>query len=104
MVGAAARDDAAVYRIASDRALVSTVDFFTPIVDDPAAFGAIAAANSRSGVYAMGGTPLFALSVLAFPRALLGGGLAEQIVAAGAATLADPGAPVVGGHRRDDQH
>jgi selenide,water dikinase len=102
LIGAAAADDAAVFRIGPDRALVSTVDFFTPIVDDPAAFGAIAAANSLSDVYAMGATPLFALSVLAFPRSLLGGGLLERIVAGGAAKLAEAGVPVVGGHSIDD--
>jgi len=68
LVGAGARDDAAVYRIAPDRALVATVDFFTPIVDDPTAYGAIAAANALSDVYAMGATPLFALSIVGFPR------------------------------------
>jgi selenide,water dikinase len=78
------------------------VDFFTPIVDDPAAFGAIAAANSLSDVYAMGGTPLFALSLVAFPRQLLGRGLLERIVAGGAAKLAEAGVPVVGGHSIDD--
>jgi selenide, water dikinase len=102
LIGAEAADDAAVFRIGPDRALVSTVDFFTPIVDDPAAFGAIAAANSLSDVYAMGGTPLFALSVLAFPRRLLPGGLVERMVAGGAAKLAEAGVPVVGGHSIDD--
>jgi selenide,water dikinase len=102
LIGTAAADDAAVFRIGPDRALVSTVDFFTPIVDDPEAFGAIAAANSLSDVYAMGGTPLFALSVLGFPRALLGRGLLERIVAGGAAKLAEAGVPVVGGHSVDD--
>jgi selenide, water dikinase len=102
LIGAAAADDAAVFRIGPDRALVSTIDFFTPIVDDPAAFGAIAAANSLSDVYAMGGTPLFALSVLAFPRHLLAGGLVERIVAGGATKLAEAGVPVVGGHSIDD--
>src|SRR5438093_1501539 len=68
---AAARDDAAVYRLAPDRALVATVDFFTPIVDDPSAYGAIAAANAVSDVYAVGARPLFALGITAFPRAML---------------------------------
>jgi selenide,water dikinase len=102
LVGASSRDDAAVYRIAEDRALVATVDFFTPIVDDPRDFGAIAAANSVSDVYAMGGKPLFALSILAWPRELLGNGMLEQIVAGGAAKLVEAGAPVIGGHSIDD--
>src|SRR5437667_397984 len=68
LTAASSRDDAAVYRIAPDRALVATVDFFTPIVDDPADFGAIAAANSISDVYAVGARPLFALNITAFPR------------------------------------
>ena len=99
---AAARDDAAVYRIARNRALVATVDFFTPIVDDPFAYGAIAAANALSDVYAVGGRPLFALSITAFPRSRLGGGLLEKIVAGGAAKLGEAGVPVVGGHSVDD--
>jgi selenide,water dikinase len=82
---------------------VATVDFFTPIVDDPAAFGAIAAANSLSDVYAAGGKPLFALSLIGFPRQALGGGVVEAIVAGGAAKLAEAGVPVVGGHSIDDQ-
>jgi selenide,water dikinase len=98
----AARDDAAVYRIAPDRALVATVDFFTPIVDDPAAFGAIAAANSVSDVYALGARPLFALGITAFPREKLDAGLLERIVAGGAAKLGEAGVPVVGGHSVDD--
>ena len=96
------RDDAAVYRIAPDRALVATVDFFTPIVDDPAAYGAIAAANAVSDVYVIGAKPLFALGITAFPRAKLGAGLLEKIVAGGATKLAEAGVPVVGGHSVDD--
>jgi selenide, water dikinase len=102
MVGTAARDDAAVYRIAPDRALVATVDFFTPIVDDPAEFGAIAAANAVSDVYAMGAKPLFALGITAFPREKLNTGLLEKIVSGGAAKLAEAGVAVVGGHSVDD--
>jgi selenide,water dikinase len=102
LVGAASRDDAAVYRIAPDRALVATVDFFTPIVDDPTAFGAIAAANSVSDVYAVGARPMFALGITAFPREKLDAGLLEKIVAGGAAKLAEAGVPVVGGHSVDD--
>ena len=100
--GAAARDDAAVYRIAPDRALVATVDFFTPIVDDPSDFGAIAAANALSDVYAVGARPLFALGITAFPRAKLGAGILEKIVSGGASKLAEAGVPVVGGHSIDD--
>jgi selenide,water dikinase len=96
------RDDAAVYRIAPDRALVATVDFFTPIVDDPADFGAIAAANSLSDVYAVGARPLFALGITAFPREKLSTGLLEKIVAGGAAKMTEAGIAVVGGHSIDD--
>ena len=102
LVGAAARDDAAVYRIAPDRALVATVDFFTPIVDDPTEFGAIAAANAVSDVYTMGARPLFALGITAFPREKLGTGLLEKIVAGGAAKMGEAGIAVVGGHSVDD--
>jgi selenide,water dikinase len=100
--GAAARDDAAVYRIAPDRALVATVDFFTPIVDDPYEYGAIAAANALSDVYAVGARPLFALGITAFPREKIGAGLLEKIVGGGAAKLGEAGVPVVGGHSIDD--
>jgi len=87
--GAAARDDAAVYRIAPDRALVATIDFFTPIVDDPFEYGAIAAANALSDVYVVGARPLFALGITAFPRAKLGAGLLEKIVSGGASKLGE---------------
>jgi selenide,water dikinase len=102
LVGASRRDDAAVYRIAPDRALVATIDFFTPIVDDPAAYGAIAAANAVSDIYVVGARPMFALGVTAFPREKLGTGLLEKIVAGGSAKLAEAGVPVVGGHSVDD--
>jgi selenide, water dikinase len=102
MIGIADRDDAAVYRIDAERALVATTDFFTPIVDDPAEFGAIAAANAVSDVYAMGARPLFALGITAFPRERLGTGLLEKIVSGGAAKMAEAGIAVVGGHSVDD--
>jgi selenium donor protein len=102
LTAAAGRDDAAVYRIAPDRALVATVDFFTPIVDDPRAYGAIAAANALSDIYAVGARPLFALGITAFPRAQLGTGLLEKIVAGGGEKLAEAGVPVIGGHSVDD--
>src|SRR5918994_1569497 len=68
LVDAATRDDAAVFRLSDTRALVATVDFFTPIVDNAAAWGAIAAANALSDIYAMGATPLFALNLVGWPR------------------------------------
>ncbi|HXN79117.1 MAG TPA: selenide, water dikinase SelD, partial [Candidatus Dormibacteraeota bacterium] len=102
LVATAGRDDAAVYRIAPDRALVATVDFFTPIVDDPSEFGAIAAANALSDVYAMGARPLFALGITAFPREKLGTGLLEKIVSGGASKMAEAGIAIVGGHSVDD--
>lgn len=102
LVATAGRDDAAVYRVAPDRALVATVDFFTPIVDDPAEFGAIAAANALSDVYAMGARPLFALGITAFPREKLSTGLLEKIVAGGASKMTEAGIAVVGGHSVDD--
>src|SRR5438034_4422769 len=71
LVGSATADDAAVYKISDDMALVFTTDFFTPIVDDPYDFGAVAAANALSDVYAMGGVPLTALSIVGFPDTAL---------------------------------
>ena len=102
LTAAASRDDAAVYRIAPDRALVATLDFFTPIVDDPSDYGAIAAANSISDIYAVGARPLFALGITAFPREKLSTGLLDKIVAGGAAKMAEAGIAVVGGHSVDD--
>ena len=91
-----------MYRLDDGRALVVTLDFFTPIVDDPYDFGRIAAANALSDVYAMGGRPLFALNLLSFPRKLLPDGLAEEIVRGGAEKAREAGAPVLGGHSIDD--
>ena len=102
LVDASTGDDAAVYRLADGRALVVTLDFFTPIVDDPYDFGRIAAANALSDVYAMGGRPLFALNLLSFPRGLLNEGLAEEIIRGGAEKAAEAGIPVLGGHSIDD--
>lgn len=95
-------DDAAVYRLDGDRALVATVDFFTPIVDDPYDFGRIAAANALSDVYAMGGRPLFALNLVGFPRKLLSEGLLEEIVRGGGELARKAGVVVIGGHSVDD--
>ena len=90
-------------RVRDDLALVQTVDFFTPIVDDPYDFGRIAAANALSDVYAMGGRPLTALNLVAFPLERLGGGRARRDPPRRRTTsLPRPGAAVVGGHSIDD--
>lgn len=102
LVGTDTSDDAAVYRLDDERAIVATVDYITPIVDDPAAFGAVAAANSISDIYAMAGQPLFALNVVGFPRDKLPLEMLGQILAAGAAKAAEAGIPVIGGHSIDD--
>ena len=102
LVDASTRDDAAVYRISSDRALVVSVDFFTPIVDDPFDFGRVAAANALSDLYAMGARPLFGLNLVAFPRKLLSEGILEEIVAGGSAICQEAGIAVLGGHSIDD--
>ncbi len=91
-----------MYRLGDGRALVVTLDFFTPIVDDPYDFGRIAAANALSDVYAMGGRPLFALNLLSFPRSLLGDGIVEEIVRGGAEKAREAGIAVLGGHSIDD--
>lgn len=103
LVGYATHDDAGVYRLTDELALVQTVDFFTPIVDDPYTYGQIAAANSLSDVYAMGGRPLTALTVVAFPEK---GDLTvlEKILAGGLHKMSEAGCIVVGGHSiRDDE-
>ena len=102
LVDASTGDDAAVYRLSADRALVVTTDFVTPVVDLAFDFGRIAAANALSDVYAMGGRPLFALNLLGFPRKLLGEGLAEEIIRGGGAICREAGIPVLGGHSIDD--
>ena len=91
-------DDAGVFRLDAKTALVQTVDFFTPVVDDPLAYGAIAAANALSDVYAMGGRPLTALSIAAFPEADFPLEWAQQIVRGGAEALARAGCALLGGH------
>src|SRR5215211_804028 len=102
LVGASTADDAAVYRLSDELALVQTVDFFTPIVDDPYDFGRIAAANALSDVYAMGGRPLTALNLVAFPLERLGPVVLEAILRGGLDVCAQAGATVVGGHSIDD--
>jgi len=98
LVGIATNDDAGVYRISDDVALVQTVDFFTPIVDDPFDFGRIAATNAISDVYAMGGTPRTALNIAAFPVESLGTEILARILAGGAAVAEAAGVAIVGGH------
>ncbi|MBA4066808.1 MAG: selenide, water dikinase SelD [Isosphaera sp.] len=97
LVGSATADDAAVYRLSADTALVLTTDFFTPIVDDPRDFGRVAAANALSDVYAMGGRPLTALSVVGFPDTLPAAVLA-RILGGAAEVTAEAGVAIVGGH------
>jgi len=101
LVGFDTSDDAGVYRVSPDLAIVQTVDFFTPVVDDPYTFGAIAAANALSDVYAMGGRPLTALSILAWP----GSGdieILEQILRGGAEKIHEAGCVILGGHSVND--
>ena len=102
LVGSATADDAAVFRLADGLALVQTLDFFTPIVDDPYDFGRIAAANALSDVYAMGGTPLTAMNIVAFPLERLGGDVLREILRGGVDVVTQAGATVVGGHSIDD--
>jgi selenide,water dikinase len=101
MLGFETSDDSAVYRINDDVAALLTIDFFTPIVDDPFDFGRIAAANALSDVYAMGGRPLTAMNMLAFPCSL-SVDVAGEIVRGGAEKVAEAGAVTVGGHTIDD--
>ena len=102
LVDAATRDDAAVFRLTADRAIVATVDFFTPIVDDPYDFGRIAAANAFSDVYAMGGTPLLALNLVGWPRDTLPYDLLGEVLRGGGDVARAAGAFVLGGHSIDD--
>jgi selenide,water dikinase len=98
LVGHATADDAAVYRLSDDLALVLTTDFFTPIVDRPFDFGAIAAANALSDVYAMAGTPLAALSLVGFPNGALPPEVLAEILRGAAEKALEAGVPIVGGH------
>jgi selenide, water dikinase len=102
LVGAATRDDAAVYRLTDDLALVQTADFFTPIVDDPFDFGRIAAANALSDIYAMGAKPVLAINLVAFSIPELGGEVLAEILRGGATVAGAAGIPVGGGHSIDD--
>jgi selenide, water dikinase len=101
-VGIATSDDAGVFRLRDDLAIVNTVDFFTPIVDDPYTFGAISAANSLSDVYAMGGVPKTAMNIVCFPQKELDKEILAEILRGGAEKAEEAGVVVVGGHTVDD--
>ena len=96
-------DDAAAVRLKDGKLLIQTVDFFTPIVDEPYEFGQIAAANSLSDIYAMGGKPLFALNIVGFPINDLPKAILTEILQGGADKAAEAGIPIVGGHSVDDK-
>src|SRR5918995_1573278 len=102
LVAADTADDAAVVQLTPDLAIVQTADFFTPIVDDPYAFGRIAATNALSDVYAMGGRPVSALNLVAYPLETLGPEVLQEILRGGADAVAEAGASIVGGHSIDD--
>ncbi|WP_438268351.1 selenide, water dikinase SelD [Maribellus luteus] len=102
LVGTETSDDAAVYRISDDLAVVQTLDFFTPVVDDPYDFGAIAAANALSDIYAMGAKPVFALNIVGFPEDTLPMETLEQILKGAQDKAAEAGIPVLGGHTVED--
>src|SRR5512145_1823669 len=101
LVGIETSDDAAVYRISEDQAIVATTDFFMPIVDDPFDFGAIAATNAISDVYAMGGTPLFALALVGMPINVLPLETIRRILEGGESVCRNAGIPIAGGHSID---
>lgn len=101
LVGAETADDAAVYQLNDEQAVIATTDFFMPIVDDPFDFGRIAAANALSDVYAMGGTPILALAILGMPIEALPPLTIREILRGGEAVCADAGIPIAGGHSID---
>ena len=102
LVDAASRDDAAVYRLSDEKAIVATVDFFTPIVDDAEAWGAITAANALSDIYAMGATPLFALNLVGWPRGKLPYELLGDVIRGASEVTAQANCLMLGGHSVDD--
>ncbi|HEX7373368.1 MAG TPA: selenide, water dikinase SelD [Steroidobacteraceae bacterium] len=101
LVGAETSDDAAVYRLNDEQAIIATTDFFMPIVDDPFDFGRIAAANALSDVYAMGGVPILALAILGMPIKVLPGEVIREILRGGESICSAAGIPVAGGHSID---
>jgi selenide,water dikinase len=102
LVGHQWADDACVYKLNDEQAVVQTLDFFTPIVDDPYTFGRIAAANAISDIYAMGAKPIFALNIVGFPLAALGHDVLSEILKGGADTAGEAGIFITGGHSIDD--
>jgi len=102
LVAAGTADDAGVVQLTAELAIVQTADFFTPIVDDPYAFGRIAATNALSDIYAMGGTPVSALNLVAYPLDVLGPDVLREILRGGGDAVAAAGASIVGGHSIDD--
>jgi selenide, water dikinase len=102
LVGLDTSDDAGVYKLTDELAMIQTVDFFTPIVDDPYMFGQIAAANSLSDVYAMGGSPTTVMNIVGFPIAVLGHDVLAEILKGAADKVKESGAVLVGGHSIDD--
>jgi selenide,water dikinase len=102
LVGHETHDDAAVYRLSDTEAIVETVDFFTPVVDDPFLFGRIAASNALSDIWAMGARPLFALNIVGFPAGKLPLETLGEILRGGASAAEEAGVPVLGGHSIDD--
>lgn len=101
-MGTGTVDDAAVYRLTDELALVQTVDVFTPVVDDPYHYGAISAANALSDIYAMGARPLLALNIVGFPREKLPMSVLEEILRGGSDKVSEAGAIIAGGHSIDD--
>ena len=103
LVGRETSDDAGVYQLTESIALIQTIDYFTPVVDDPYMFGQIAAANALSDVYAMGGTPKTALNMVGYPIKKLGGEMLAEILRGGSDKIKEAGAVLIGGHSIDDQ-
>ncbi|MCG8615263.1 MAG: selenide, water dikinase SelD, partial [Desulfobacterales bacterium] len=103
LVGYDTSDDAAVYKVADDLAMISTVDFITPPVDDPYWFGQVAAANAISDVYSMGGRPLTALNLVMFPSKILDTGILREMLKGGNDKVNESGAVLAGGHSVDDE-
>ncbi len=103
LVGVNTIDDAGVFRLSDEMALVQTVDFFTPIVDDPYTYGAIAAANSLSDVYAMGGEPVTALNIVCYPKGTMSPDMLAQILQGAHDKATEAGCPIIGGHSVEDK-